>query len=484
MGHCQRESIVNHRTVIISTNRLDYPLSFFSFATARSLAPRPLLPFLDRIQHSAEGLRLARGMFWSTAGNVGWRSLSLLASIIMARMLGKSVFGELGIVQSTTNLFMTFAELGISLTSTKYVAELRKKDPERTGRIIGMTTIVALVSGTAVAAIMAATSAWSARLMSAPHLQSIIAISSLALFLIVVNESQNGVLNGFEAFKRRSTIQILSGLVSFPISVLGVFYLGLAGAVYGLIASQVVVFLLNYHAVRQETSSAGVSIRWKEAKEELGILTRFSLPTLFAGAVYVPSMWVANTILVTAPGGFAEMGLFNAADRWRTAILFLPSLLGGVTLPMLSSLRGEAAAHKYHNLLWNNIKLSLLASAAIAGPIALLAPWIMGSFGPGFRDGTWVLVTLCATAVVFSPYWIVGQSLVSRGHVWTMFLFNLGWAVMLLSAEWLLRGYGARGLALAYLLADTTRLTVALIYANRMRSLEWSGEYPKAVAQA
>jgi O-antigen/teichoic acid export membrane protein len=443
-----------------------------------------LLPFFDRIQHSEHGLRLARGMFWSTAGAVGSRSLNLLASIVMARVLGRSVFGELGIVQSTTNLFMTFAELGIGLTATKYVAEFRKKDPARTGRIIAMTTVVAVASGTVVGSIMVATSSWSARLLAAPHLQSIIAISAVVLFLIVVNESQNGVLNGLEAFKRRSTVQTLSGVASFPITVLGVYYFGLIGAVYGLIASQVVVLLLNYQAIRQETSSAGVSIRWREARKELGILTGFSLPTLFAGAVYVPSMWVANSILVTAPGGFAEMGLFNAADRWRTLILFLPSLLGGVTLPMLANLRSEAASQTYHRLLWNNIKLSLVASSAIAAPIALFAPWIMATFGPGFRDGTWVLVTLCATAVVFSPYWIVGQSLVSRGHVWTMFLFNLGWAVTLLATEWLLRGYGARGLALAYLMADMARLTAALIYANRMRSLEWSSESPNDVAHA
>jgi O-antigen/teichoic acid export membrane protein len=442
-----------------------------------------LLPFLDRLQHSTEGLRLARGMFWSTAGTAGWRSLSLLASIIMARVLGKSVFGELGIVQSTTNLFMTFAELGIALTGTKYVAEFRKKDPARAGRIIAMTTVVAVVSGTLVGSIMVATSAWSARLLGAPHLQSIIAVSAFALFLIVVNESQNGILNGFEAFKRRSTIQILSGIASFPISVLGVIYFGLVGAVYGLIASQVVVFLLNYQAVRRETSSAGVSIRWNEARQELGVLTSFSLPTLFAGAVYVPSMWVANTILVTTPGGFAEMGLFSAADRWRTLILFLPSLLGGVTLPMLANLRGEAASQKYHYVLWTNIKLSVFASSAIAAPIALFAPWIMASFGPGFRDGTWVLITLCTTSVIYAPYWIVGQSLVSRGHVWTMFLFNLGWAITLLVSEWLLRGQGATGLALAYLMSDCARLTAALIYANRMRSLEWSSEYPD-VAQA
>ena len=396
----------------------------------------------------------------------------------MARVLGKSVFGELGIIQSTTNSFMTFAEPSITLTATKYVAELRRKDPERAGRIIGMITVLAVVGGTVVGSIMVATSWWAARLAAAPHLQPIIAISALVLLLTVVNESQNGVLSGLEAFKRRSTVQTLAGVASFPITVLAVFYFGLIGAVYGLIASQALVVLLNYHAIRKETSSAGISIRWREARSELRVLSSFSLPTLVAGVVYVPSMWVANMILVNTPDGFAEMGVFNAADRWRTAILFLPSMLGGVALPMLSSLQGEADSQKYHRVLWTNIKLSVLASAAVAGPIALFAPWLMASFGKGFGDGTWVLITLCTTAVVFSPYWIVGRSLVSRGHVWTMFLFNLGWAITLLVSEWLLREHGARGLALAYLMADTMRLAAALIYATRLRSPGGSGQAP------
>ena len=219
------------------------------------------------------------------------------------------------------------------------------------------------------------------------------------------------------------------------------------GAVWGLIGSQALRILLNYHAIQKVASSDHVPIRWREARKEIGTLATFSLPMLCSGAVYVPSMWTANMILVNSPGGYAEMGIFSAADRWRIAIVFLPSLLGGVTLPMLASLRGEGATDRYHQLLWTNIKLSVLASVAVAAPIALLAPWIMAQFGAGFAEGAGVLVALCLTAVAFAGYWIIGQSLVSRGHVWTLFLFNLGWAATLLTTEWLLlevRGPGPR----------------------------------------
>jgi O-antigen/teichoic acid export membrane protein len=147
-----------------------------------------------------------------------------------------------------------------------------------------------------------------------------------------------------------------------------------------------------------------------------------------------------------------------------------------VTLPMLSSLRSQADAVKYHNLLWANIKFSVLASLAVAAPVALFAPWIMNSYGAGFREGTWVLITLCATAVAFAAYWIVNQSLLSRGNVMTIFYINLGWAVTLLTVEALLRAHGAKGLALAYLAAEAGRVTASLIYANRTRNTALSDQ--------
>src|SRR5437899_4196306 len=154
---------------------LNINLDTINLNAAKRITPRVLVPFLDRIQHSAEGRRLARGMFWSVAGAVSSRCIGLLASIIVARILGKSVFGELGVVQSTTNMYMTFAQFGLGMTATKYVAELRKRDPERAGRIIAMSFVLAVVSGCVVGLVMVATSAWAARLLAAPHLQPVLA---------------------------------------------------------------------------------------------------------------------------------------------------------------------------------------------------------------------------------------------------------------------------------------------------------------------
>ncbi|NOZ40854.1 MAG: oligosaccharide flippase family protein [Planctomycetes bacterium] len=75
------------------------------------------------------------------AGAVISRGLMLVASILVARMLGKTVYGELGMIRSTVGMFGVFAGFGLGLTATKHVAEFRESDPERAGRIVGFTEL-------------------------------------------------------------------------------------------------------------------------------------------------------------------------------------------------------------------------------------------------------------------------------------------------------------------------------------------------------
>lgn len=90
-----------------------------------SCCPAALRPTISRIEASEIGYRLATGTFWSLAGAVISRGLGIVASIMVARTLGRVGFGELGIIHSTLALFQLFAGFGLGVTTTKCVAEHR-----------------------------------------------------------------------------------------------------------------------------------------------------------------------------------------------------------------------------------------------------------------------------------------------------------------------------------------------------------------------
>ena len=63
--------------------------------------------------------KLAKDSFWSIFGNGLGNLLLLIAGIIIARFLGKDLYGEYGIVKTTMFYIAAFSTFGLGYTSTK-----------------------------------------------------------------------------------------------------------------------------------------------------------------------------------------------------------------------------------------------------------------------------------------------------------------------------------------------------------------------------
>jgi O-antigen/teichoic acid export membrane protein len=218
--------------------------------SVKSIASTCCPPFLrsafSRVENSPVGYRLAKGMFWSVAGAVISRGLMLVATVLVARMLGKKGYGELGMIQSTVGMFGVFAGFGLGLTATKHVAEFCRSDPDRAGRIIGLSELVAIVTGGLMALGLFIFAPWLAEhTINAPQLAGVLRISSLILFINALIGAQTGALSGFEAFKTIAYVNLFVGLISFPILVFGTWFGGLTGAVWALAINLGVNWLLN-----------------------------------------------------------------------------------------------------------------------------------------------------------------------------------------------------------------------------------------------
>ena len=80
------------------------------------------IKWYERISASDIGMRMARGAFWSFSGTAIAKLLILIAGMLVANILGKEHYGELGIVRSTISMFVIFGTAGLGLTATKYIS--------------------------------------------------------------------------------------------------------------------------------------------------------------------------------------------------------------------------------------------------------------------------------------------------------------------------------------------------------------------------
>ena len=412
--------------------------------------------------------RFEQAAFWGIAGAVASRAFNMLAWIACARLLGKLAFGQLSMVQSTTGVFGVFAGMGLGLTATKYVAELRNADPQRAGRILGLARLVAIAAGLSISAILVITSGFFAsRTLAEPALALPLALGSGLVLLGALNGFQIGALAGFEAFRTVAKVNVWAGLLSFPCIVGGAWFRNVKGAVAGLVLALAVNWFLNQLALRRECVGAGIRFSMAGCLQELPVLVHFSLPAVLASSLVSPAMWLCNAWLIHQPDGYAELGIYAAADRWRLAILFIPASIAGPVLSMLSNLRGDGNADSFRKLFRTNLALMVGLVALLSIMVASFAPLVMRLFGSGYVDGAKVLIVLAGSAIAESLNTFLGQPLITHS-MWKRFWFDALLISTLLTSAWfLIPRWRGVGLAAAYGLAFALTSLLLLIYQRK-----------------
>lgn len=412
--------------------------------------------------------RLSSGAVWSFAGAIVSQGFSLCASVAVARCLGKVGFGELGIINSTVATVGVFGGLGLGVTTTKHVAELRDREPRRAAAIIKLSEAGSVVSGALAAALLLLLAPMLARdTLGAAHLAPELRIASALLFLSCLTGAQTGVLAGFEAFRRIARINFVRGLATLPVTLVAVLQWGLSGAVWALTIVMAINWELNRRAIARQCRADGLTADWTDAWRERRVLWTFSAPAFVSAAMVGPVTWAACALLVNQEHGYPEMAVFNAANQWRAAVSFLPGILGQLALPILSSLRAERG--RYTKAILANLLVTAGSALAIALPLAIASPWIVRLYGAGYAHGAIVLVMMLAVSVLNSVNSVIGSAISSAGKVWLGLMFNTIWgAVLLVSSFVLIPRYLAVGLAASMLIAYAPFTLVQSLYINRL----------------
>lgn len=413
--------------------------------------------------------RLARGTFWTLMSKGLGQGFSFLASMITARYLGAAGFGKLGIILVTVNMFAVVGSAGLSSVATKYVAQFRESDPERAGRVIGMSSAIALISGALVSIVLIAVAPWIAtKILVAPTLARELRIGAVMLFFVSVNGYQVGALAGFEAFRSTAAANLIRGLGGFPILVAGAALGGLTGAVIANSLVNALGCIAHGVMLRRECRRNCVRKSYNFRRGEFRMLYRFCVPVLIAGASYILSSWASNTALVRV-SGYSETGIFQAAFQLQTICLFLAVAISNVGLPMLAA--NLRSRNSYLRVLAGNALFTTGPTFVTAVLVAFSAPYIAILYGPQFHGATSVIRVMCACSVLVAANASAGLVLYSFNAASTIMLLALLRGAVLVCASVSLAGYGAMGLAWAHLITAAAQILVEVpIAISRVRS--------------
>jgi O-antigen/teichoic acid export membrane protein len=157
-------------------------------------------------------------------------------------------------------------------------------------------------------------------------------------------------------------------------------------------------------------------------------------------------------LLLQREDGYAQLGLFVAANSLRILVLFAPNVVASVSLSLMNAEVGRGDLEGFRHTFW----ISLRTAAIVAGSSVLLTTLFSGTlmafFGRAFLDGQTTL-RLLLLAVIPEVLWgVFSQVLATHERMWTSLLIgavprDMGFVLL---AVILVPRFGAAGVAAAY----------------------------------
>lgn len=407
-----------------------------------------------RIDRSPLARRFLGGAAWSVAGTTASSALSLLAMVLVARMLGKETYGQFVILQSTLSMVGVFAGFGIGTTATRYVAELRLRDPGRLGHILALAERSILSIGlTATVALVLTSRPIAAVFLNSPNLALPLSIAAASVLFSALDAYQKSVLIGLEAMRAFAMGSAAGAAAGVPIMLVLADIYGLNGIAAAMVVSTLIQYVISRAQVRGRLARFAIRRAARGCLREWRVLRDFALPALLGGVLVAPVQWLCQALLANTPNGYGELATLGVAMQWFNILVFLPNIASRVLLPILT----EHLASRDHAQSAKALKLAIVSNLAVVAPVALtvalISPWIMSAYGPDFRDGVPSLALAMFVATLYVGALPVGQMLAAGGQMWWGAAMNLGWAAIYLGAAFPLSKYGAIGIVVSLGLA-------------------------------
>lgn len=428
--------------------------------------------FRQRLEQSHLASRFIRGASWSLIGSVMAQGITLLTMLFVARLLGKETYGQFVLIQSTLNMFGTFAGFGIGATASRYVAALKNNDKSRLGHILTLSERTVLIFGLIVSVAIALLSPLlTTSVLNSPSLTMPLAIAAVAVLFATLDSYQTSVLIGFESMRAYAIGTVAGVTASMPIMLIATGQHGLDGMAFALATSTLIRAGISRIMANRELQRNGIELNVRGCLREWLVLRDFALPALLAGAMVTPAHWICQAMLANTQNGFAEVAILGVAMQWFSAVLFLPTVAGKVVAPMLTESVASGNHADSRRILIMSIKANALVALPIAGVLAVLSPWILSFYGDDFRGGAWVLASAVITAALLAIQTPVGNMVAAASRMWLGLLMNLGWAVVYVGVAFMLLSQGATGvfsgLGVAYIFHATWTFAFAYSQTNQ-----------------
>ena len=372
---------------------------------------------IKKLKYRLLNSRLFKDAFWAILGNGIGSALFLLSGILIARFLGKDLYGEYGVVKTNMFYMAGFSTFGLVYSSTRYIAKYINKNNEKIIGIVKSATKITFVFSFIIALVLFLSAEQLENFLEIPDIASIFRSLSIIIILKAIASTGNGILAGLGEFERLAKSNALSGITMFILCIPLTYYWGLYGALSSLAFSQFVNLVINYWYIHKICNRfPAYYINENDTKS----LLKFSFPIALQEISYAICNW-AGILLLTKLSTLSEVGLYTATAQWNAVITIIPGMLANVVLSHLSGSEGK----QQQQLVYRVLAIYLVCTGIPFIFVYVLSDVIVSFYGSEFlamkevlRLNMFITIPACCSEVFKAE-------LIALGKTWILFALRM-----------------------------------------------------------
>ncbi|MBN2880924.1 flippase [Candidatus Woesearchaeota archaeon] len=407
------------------------------------------------LENRSDSQTIFKNTFWLFLAEGVNKGLMFFLTILIARSLGASGYGQFAFALSFTSLFAVFADFGLSTLTIREVA----RNKSLVKKYVDNISVIKMFLGVITFGLIFLIVQFMGKSSS---VKTLVYLFGVYVILNSFSEFFRSVFRAFEKMQYEAVSKIVQGLVLFFVGLLvlhlGATYVVLAyvvGSFFGLIAS--LFYLRKFSWVKLELDF-GI---WKSVLKE-------SWPFAL-GSIFVSVYFSIDSLMISFFKGDTELGYYALAYGIMTGFYIIPSLLSNVYFPKLS----YAYKHdgkKLKKLIWSFIKkISLIVFLLVLLLFFCSKPFFDFVYGDGFNNSVGVF-KLLIFVLVFKFYGFPFGFLLSASDGQKKRLFAQGTTALfniitnLIFIPWL----GIMGAAITTLMSEFLLVCLYVFFTRKM----------------
>lgn len=373
-----------------------------------------MIPSINQIQSRLRSSALFKDSFWALLGSVLGKGLSLLAGIVVARFLGKEIYGEYGLIKSTLLNISIFSTLGLGYTGTRYISKAYAEHRDEIKHIIKIIYRITYISSTVMAAALFIFAQQIAIFIKAPDMTLALRMTAVIIILNAVNTAQIGMLSGLKQFRQIAINNTYAGILTFITSTIFTYFWGLDGALLSLFISMLFNAIINNLSIRKVCKPFDDKGESVYSPQEI---ISFSIPIALQESFYSIFAWLGSYLIIIY-SNYGELGISSAAWQWSAVMLFIPGVLKNILLSYFSSSKDTIVLRQ------RMILINFLATFFPWIVILLFSRFISSFYGGSYTNLNIVLSISCLTPIFASVSSVIIYEFISQGENWRVFFIT------------------------------------------------------------